>query len=516
MVVEIPAPLMYPSGGVFIKYSADGGSFAYYPSGNMAMAYERMGAGFYAYFYADTKGGQTLMALDPIGEGFFAFPSGNPRLTSRKTGGTYCGEDGAIQRLWTTSKPLDPARPISFDLSPHIHITFGSRQLITAKLTCQGMSEEYQLGEVQKMATDSYLSKSLGVIKMGPERGKHVLDVDKCRQAAQENRERREAMMMSDIPVAKTHVSEEDMKKHPDLRPIVASTSQLQQSVARGDWDVECFFSKEKLADTLGDSFPTLRLGESIKTDPFSRTFASLPASKPDVLEALLTEHAGQGNSGPLPLSNAIKSGSGRYRPEHGVHYKTPRKRLIELTSKTFDEYVKELAPKSSVVVVACLAGWLPAARRVEANLEMLNGEITAKPGTSTLNWSQTVTPTPAAAPSGAPPPPPAAASAAPEYILRKFEMSQSRMLRDRHNINTLPMYLMYVAGRLVYASNTLNGYGQSIDDLKIQIRESASNAQRGVFLPDDFRFGATDNKLSGDFGATLKGSADTKSVLGK
>ena len=51
MVVEIPASKMYPSGGVFVKYSADGGSFAYYPSGRMAMAYERMGGGFYAYFY---------------------------------------------------------------------------------------------------------------------------------------------------------------------------------------------------------------------------------------------------------------------------------------------------------------------------------------------------------------------------------------------------------------------------------------------------------------------------------
>ena len=41
MVVEIPEPKLYPSGRPFVKYSADGGSFAYYPSGNMAAAYER-------------------------------------------------------------------------------------------------------------------------------------------------------------------------------------------------------------------------------------------------------------------------------------------------------------------------------------------------------------------------------------------------------------------------------------------------------------------------------------------
>ena len=158
-MVVIPPPKVYPSGQNFVKYSADGGSFAFYPSGRMAAAYERMGAGFYAYFYADDRAGTTLMAMDPTGEGFCAFPNGNPRLTSRKPGGTYVGEDGAIIRLWTTQKPLDSRNPIAFDLSPHIHVTFGSRQLISARLTCQGMTEEYALGDVQKMATDSYLNK---------------------------------------------------------------------------------------------------------------------------------------------------------------------------------------------------------------------------------------------------------------------------------------------------------------------------------------------------------------------
>ena len=66
MVLIIPEPKMYSSGTTFVKYSADGGSFAFYPSGNMAAAYERMGAGFYAYFYADNRSGTTLMAMDPL------------------------------------------------------------------------------------------------------------------------------------------------------------------------------------------------------------------------------------------------------------------------------------------------------------------------------------------------------------------------------------------------------------------------------------------------------------------
>ena len=369
-------------------------------------------------------------------------------------------------------------------------------------------------------------AQSLGIIKMGPERGKHVLDVDKCRRAAQENRERREAMQMKDIDIAKTKVTEEDMQKHPDLRPIVASTSRLHESIASGEWDVECFIAKEKLANTLGSSFPTLLLGDSIKGDPHSRTLASLPATKPDVLSALLQESGFDSRA--LPLSNSIKAASGRYRPDHGIHYKTPRRRLKELTSKTFDQYLKEEAPPTTLVVVACLAGWLPQVRlpaspggllactnshchssgvllslpactsvatncspnirpayspevsparmsvlclrqcrRVEANLEMLNGQLFAKEGASTRAYLESIA---AETGSGVGPKGAGAPSSVPEFLLRKFDFSNSRMLNLRYNINTLPMYLMYYGGRLVFASNSLNGFGSSTDDLLAQV----------------------------------------------
>lgn len=216
MVVDIKPEKKYTHGGTFVKYSADGGSFAYYPSGRMAAAMERMGGGFYCYFYADTAKGLTLSAFDPIGVGYCCFPDGSPRLTSAKNGGTYkASQDDNQLRMWSTSKPL--SSPISFDLSPNIHIEFGSRQAITAKLTCAGVTEEYQLGDVPKMSGESYLDKVVSQIRMGPERGKYVLDIDKCRQAAVLNRERREAMGMSEIPVTQVHITEDTMQKHVDL-----------------------------------------------------------------------------------------------------------------------------------------------------------------------------------------------------------------------------------------------------------------------------------------------------------
>ena len=72
----------------------------------MAIAYEKMGAGFYFYAYADNKQGTTLMAFDPMGAGYCAFADTKPRLTSRHNGGTFSEESGTIVKSWTTSKKL--------------------------------------------------------------------------------------------------------------------------------------------------------------------------------------------------------------------------------------------------------------------------------------------------------------------------------------------------------------------------------------------------------------------------
>ena len=54
------------------------------------------------------------------------------------------------------------------------------------------------------------------------------------------------------------------------------------------------------------------------------------------------------------------QAASGRYRPDHGSHYTTPRRRLLQLSSKMYDRYIKDDAPASTLVVVCCMAGWLP------------------------------------------------------------------------------------------------------------------------------------------------------------
>eukprot|EP00966_Prymnesium_polylepis_P306515 7082961-Prymnesium_polylepis.1 len=307
MVMEIPATKKYPGNANFVVYTPDGGSFAYYPSGRMAASYTRMAGGFFCFFYSDDRDGTTLLSIDPSGCGYAAFSNGKPRLTSRKTGGVLVDESGAIIRSWTQAKQL--SSEISFDLSPNIHLSFSSRQLIHAKLTVQGLTEEYDLGEVQKMATDSYISKSIGVVRMGPERGKQILDVDKCRQAAAEARERRAASSAEEVdPPKKSHITQDDMQKHPQLRDVVGSTEELQKSVKEGAWDVEVFVSKAKLQTTLSGDFPTLLLGETLKGDPYSQKLDSMPA---------LQVREGRANA---PLQSAARlPPSPRTRGEIGV-----------------------------------------------------------------------------------------------------------------------------------------------------------------------------------------------------
>ena len=49
-----------------------------------------------------------------------------------------------------------------------------------------------------------------------------------------------------------------------------------------------------------------------------------------------------------------------------------------------------------------------------------------------------------------------------------------------------------------------------TLDDLLAQARETLAAAQRGALLPDDFKFGSTDNNTTASFGQLLS-STSTK-----
>lgn len=74
---------------------------------------------------------------------------------------------------------------------------------------------------------------------------------------------------------------QDSMQKHLDLRPVVQATSELDRDVSEGKFAVDVFVHKGLMADTLSGSFPTLAMGASLKGDPHSRSFATMPAYAP-------------------------------------------------------------------------------------------------------------------------------------------------------------------------------------------------------------------------------------------
>ena len=190
-------------------------------------------------------------------------------------------------------------------------------------------------------------------------------------------------------------------------------------------------------------------------TDP--RTFET---SMDDARWAAFLGKTPASDYAPLPVSAVLRSASGRYRTGAGAKSARVRLRLIDAAS--YDEFVGRGVAHDALLVVCCLAAWLPQSNRAEQWLEALNGELAAER---------------AAAPSGRADGGGGGGGGVP-FVLAKFDMSQSRLLKERHNIHTIPMYLMYYNGRLAYASNVLNGYGASAEDLRAQVCALRPNAR--------------------------------------
>jgi hypothetical protein len=489
------------------------GSFHYYASGRLALFENRMYAGKYYWLYADNERSTVLCQFDPLGQGTACFPNGKLRLTSTKTGGgTLLGDDGSVLKSWTDDKPLR-GEGTSFALNSAATFSFTDRHDVTLKLSLGGQQFDFQMGEVLLHGGSSYQAKKVGTHALGPERGKAIIDTSTL------DREKGKP-----APVSlgkKTRVTEQDLTIAA-LRPILRDAEEMRarvQGLLAHPW-IESSLMPSRSFATTGDP---RTFNKSMDDE---RWAAFLGKTPPSAYAA-------------LPVPAVLSNASGKYRAGEGV--RSARVKLPLIPARGLDDYVAGGVPEATVVVVCCLASWLPQSNRAEAWLEALNGELAAE---------------------RAPPGTPAG------FVLAKYDMSASRALRERYNINTLPMYLMYYGGRLAYASNTLNGYGAGKEDMRAQVRarraramhalsrplrdpqervlalavdgwaeglraaplalsfgrapapcrprafsrarpqaaETFACAQAGQFLPEGFRFGKTDNALTDDMSATLTG----------
>lgn len=73
-----------------------------------------------------------------------------------------------------------------------------------------------------------------------------------------------------------------------------------------------------------------------------------------------------------------------------------------------------------------------------------------------------------------------------------KVDGSESRQLQKRYGFRTVPMFLMFYQGKLVYASNSIRTKHEFIDI----VRRSLASGRRGDFLAEGFSFQGNDNSM--------------------
>eukprot|EP00775_Hariotina_reticulata_P012617 gene12617-12747_t len=70
-----------------------------------------------------------------------------------------------------------------------------------------------------------------------------------------------------------------------------------------------------------------------------------------------------------------------------------------------------------------------------------------------------------------------------------KIDGSESRELQQKHGFRTVPMFLFYYHGKLVYAGNSI----RTKDEFKEGVFQALAAGRRGTFLPDHLSFQGND-----------------------
>jgi hypothetical protein len=166
-------------------------------------------------------------------------------------------------------------------------------------------------------------------------------------------------------------------------------------------------------------------------------------------------------DSAPLKLSSAVLRASGRYKPPVFAKSDSTRVQLHTIAPAEFDEYIKSYGGSSEPLMVCAWAVWMTRSTALERVWQEANGSGTFA------------------------------------GRIAKFDASGSPFLRERYGLRLLPAFLIYVKGRLVYASNALEGLEASVDVTKdskpyrAAMHEQMEKAKRAAPLPDSFRFSA-------------------------
>ena len=438
--LRAPVEIDYDASRKAARFLPDGSGFVYYPSGNMAMSVTLGRSGKRTTFvYADMhpSGGHALATFGERGQGSVMWrvtPDGHNVVRAILTPGTVTlyGRDGSLINGLEWGEVDDP---LEMQLNAHVSLALVSSQFYVLTFRAEAVSLDFNAGTGRPTLAGSYLDRATGRSPSGKlEFNIPATPLDKLAAP-----KRRVARTASPLPaIAST--------------PSRARTrSPLRQSRARG---------AESPIAKLAAAFDSMLPSPSLS--PLRTSAASSRISR-------RSSPPGRTPSRPTPSSPARLRSS----PAALLAQQPIRKRAVALRERNFDAYIRKVSASTLVVVVVAARSGPSAnlAGNIVADVEAYYLDaVRAAGGARNLAWS-----------------------------LATADLAEPRlraMLEHRYAVRISPTYLMFYAGRLVYASTELNGSpSYSLQSFVQQVEDALSSGQAGHCLSSGFKIAPTEKE---------------------
>nr|XP_032828186.1 uncharacterized protein C3orf20 homolog [Petromyzon marinus] len=461
----------------------DGNVVVYYPSGRVAVAQVPAGprgAGAHTVAFADEGQRPALLAtFTPDGRGF-VFHAASPQRVAvmmSATGVALCDAKGSPVSAWCWPRSGRAERPLTVPVGDFMTLRMTGRHAVTLLFRCQQECVRLSVSPFSMAALDSpraelHISRGQAEVKRFRQRIRSILVawMEHYRHAVgvsagltgrpRESTHRLQAPPPPPPPAQPAPSLPAPARAGP--APRVAATANRRGE--GGGAEAASAVSREDRG----------RRGRDDATELFllSRRSHASPARKLLGIESGHVELA-------CPVSlRAALGGRAPARPSAGQRCRCSARRVPCVTDVEVDALL-QAAPRGGprqqlqvvvIVVVNSAAGWPPhpCLRMVESLYEEKNRNRTA----------------------------PCVQGRGDSFRLLHYDLSLAAprpgpaapLLARRHGVRP-GMFLMYAAGRLLFADLLLDGYGLTRRDLRRQIARSRGDFLLGRFLPRDFRF---------------------------
>ncbi|CAM9972920.1 unnamed protein product [Lampetra fluviatilis] len=475
----------------------DGSVVVYYPSGRVAVAQVPAGprgAGAHTVAFADEEQRPALLAtFTPDGRGF-VFHAASPQrmaVMMNVTGVALCDAKGGPVSAWRWPRSGRAERPLTVPVGDFMTLRVTARHAVTLLFRCQQECVRLSVSPFSMAALDSpraelHISRGQPEVKRFRQRIRSILAawMEHYRHAvgvsAGLTARPRESTHRLQVPAPQPPPPPPPAQPAPSLpaparagpAPRGAATANRGGEEERGGAEVAVAVAASAASALSREDRG--RQGRDDATELFllSRRSRASPARTLPGIESGHVELA-------CPVSlRAALGGRAPARPSAGQRCRCSARRVPSVTDVEVDALLRAApcgGPRQQlqvvvVVVVDSAAGrpHHPCLRMVESLYEEKNRNRTA----------------------------PCIQGRGDSFRLLHYDLSLAAplpgpaapLLARRHAVRP-GMFLMYAAGRLLFADLLLDGYGVTRRDLRRQIARSRGDFLLGRFLPRDFRF---------------------------